>query len=212
MTKEDLRKRGYEIEEGPFEPTWESLKQFRCPEWFNDAKLGIWAHWGPQAVPGAGDWYARNMYYEGHEQYKYHLENYGHPSKFGYKDIIPLWKAENFDPDALISLYKRAGAKYFAALATHHDNFDCWDSAYHRWNSVNMGPKKDIVGLWREAALKHGLRFAVTEHMVRCYNWFITNKGCDKEGPYAGVPYDGNDPAYEDLYFPPHDDSSIGYP
>jgi len=200
------------ITEGPFQPEWDSLKQYQCPEWFRDAKFGIWAHWGPQAVPGAGDWYARQMYIEGHTQYKYHLEHYGHPSQFGYKDILQLWKAERFDPDGLIQLYKKAGARYFTALAVHHDNFGCWDSAWHRWNSVNFGPQKDIVGLWKEAALRHGLRFGVTEHLERSYSWFNTNKGSDREGPYAGVPYDGNDPAYADLYFEPHEDTSYSYP
>src|SRR5205814_9310001 len=100
------------IEQGPFEPTWESLRQYRCPEWFQDAKLGIWAHWGPQSVPMYGDWYARHMYVEGSDQYRYHLRKYGHPSQFGYKDVIALWKAERFEPEALMRLYVDAGARY----------------------------------------------------------------------------------------------------
>ncbi len=202
----------YPVAKGPFKPEWDSLKQYTCPDWFRNAKFGIWAHWGPQAVSGAGDWYARNMYMEGHPQYQYHCEHYGHPSEFGYKDIVKLWKAEAFDADALIQLYKKAGARYFVALAVHHDNYDCWNSRYHRWNSVNIGPGKDIVGMWREAALKHGLAFGVTEHLARSYNWFNTNKGCDQKGPYAGVPYDGNDPEYVDFYFPPHEDTNHAYP
>jgi len=202
----------YKIQDGPFQSSWESLQKYECPQWFRDAKFGIWAHWGPQAVPEAGDWYARQMYIEGHPQYEYHLKNYGHPSKFGYKDIVKLWKAERFDPDALVKLYKEAGAKYFVALAVHHDNFDCWDSTHHKWNSVNIGPGKDIVGMFREATLKHGLRFGVTEHLERAYSWFNTNKGSDKEGPYAGIPYDGNDPKFEDFYFEAHDDTSRAYP
>src|SRR5207244_3764914 len=94
-----------------FEPTWESLKQYRVPDWFRDAKLGMWAHWGPQCVPETGDWYARNLYIEDSPQYLYHVKNYGHPSKIGYKDIVKLWKAEKFDPDALIARYKKAGAR-----------------------------------------------------------------------------------------------------
>lgn len=195
-----------------FQPTWESLQQYHCPQWFQDAKFGIWAHWGPQAVPEAGDWYARNMYIEGSDQYKYHLENYGHPSKYGFKDIIQLWKAEKFDPEGLIQLYKQAGARYFTAMAVHHDNFDCWNSTHHRWNAVQFGPQRDIVGAWRDAALKHGLRFGVTEHLERSWSWFNTNKGSDKQGPLAGVPYDGADPAYADLYFEAHDDSSYAFP
>lgn len=195
-----------------YQPTWESLKQFRCPEWFRDAKFGIWAHWGPQCVPRQGDWYARNMYVEGHRQYKFHLEHYGHPSRFGYKDIIPLWKAENWEPETLIRRYKKAGAKYFVGLGCHCDNFDCWNSKHHRWNSVNFGPRKDVVGLWRQAARKHGLRFGVTEHMAWSYSWFNVNKGADKKGPLAGVPYDGNDPKYQDLYHEPHPENLAQYP
>jgi alpha-L-fucosidase len=195
-----------------FNPTWESLKQYRCPDWFRDAKLGIWAHWGPQCAPEQGDWYARNMYIEGSAQYRYHVNTYGHPSKFGYKDIIPLWKAENFDPDSLVRRYKEVGAKYFVALGVHHDNYDCWNSKHHRWNSVNVGPKKDIVGLWCEAARKHGLRFGVTEHLERSWSWFNVNKGHDKTGALAGVPYDGNDRKYADLYFEPHEETTPRYP
>ena len=197
---------------GIFEPTWSSLQNFHCPQWFRDAKLGFWAHWGPQAVAMYGDWYARHMYLEGSDQRRFHQRTYGHPSRFGFKDICALWKAENFDPDALMQQYKRAGARYFVALAVHHDNFDCWASKHHHWNSVNIGPQKDIVGLWKQAAIRHGLRFGVTEHLERSYSWFNTNKFSDKTGPYVGVPYDGADPQYADFYFPPHDDTSFAYP
>ena len=202
----------WQIRPGRFTPDWDSLQRYRCPDWFRDAKFGIWAVWGPEAVPAAGGWYARDMYIEGSAQYKYHLEHFGHPSKFGYKDIVALWKAENWNPDRLMGLYKKAGAKYFAAIANHHDNFDCWDSKHHAWNSVQKGPKKDIVGLWRAAALKHGLRFGVTEHNARSWSWFNVNKGADKHGPFVGVPYDGNDPKYADLYFPPHVENGQAYP
>lgn len=192
----------FEIQEGPFKPEWESLRQFEPPQWFKDAKLGFWAHWGPQSVSMYGDWYARNMYIEGSDQYLYHWRIYGHPSKFGYKDIVKLWKAEKFDPEGLIDLYIKAGARYFVAQAVHHDNFDNWNSTHHRWNAVKVGPKKDIVGMWYEAARKRGLPFGVSEHLGATFSWFAVNKGCDKEGPHAGVPYDGNDPEYEDLYLP----------
>ena len=195
-----------------FEPTKDSLRAYACPVWFRDAKFGIYVHWGPTSVPAIDGWYARNMYVEGHRAYRFHLKTYGHPSVFGYKDIIPLWKAERFDPDRLVALFKRAGAKYFTPCAVHHDNFDLWDSQHHKWNSVNMGPKKDITGLWREAALKHGLRFGITTHLARSYSWFNTNKGKDQEGPLAGVPYDGNDPTYQDLYFEPHGDTDLRHP
>jgi alpha-L-fucosidase len=188
------------IAPGPFEPTFDSLKQYKCPEWFRDAKLGMWAHWGPQAVPMFGDWYARQMYVQGHPQYKHHLENYGHPTKHGYKDIIPLWKAEKWDPDRLMALYQKAGAKYFVSMGCHHDNFDLWNSTHHKWNAVKMGPQRDVVGDWQKAARKLGLRFGVSEHMGASFTWFQDSHGSDKTGPLAGVPYDGADPKYQDLY------------
>jgi len=190
----------FKIKEGPFQPTVESLKKYVCPDWFRDAKFGIWSHWGPQSVPMFGDWYARHMYEQGRPQYLYHWRKYGHPSKFGYKDIIKLWKAENFDPAGLMDLYVEAGAKYFVAQAMHHDNFDNFDSAHNPWNSVKVGPKKDICKLWQTEAKKRGLPFGLTEHLVASYTWLSASHGCDKTGPYAGVPYDGADPANQSLY------------
>src|SRR5271165_5997175 len=125
-----------QVPDGPFSPFWESLKSYRCPDWFRDAKFGIWAHWSAQCVPEEGDWYARNMYVQGTKQYDYHVAHYGHPSKFGFMELDNLWKAEKWEPEKLMALYKRAGAKYFFALANHHDNFDAYDSKYHAWNSV----------------------------------------------------------------------------
>jgi alpha-L-fucosidase len=183
-----------------FSPDLESLAKYKAPEWFRDAKLGIWACWGPEAVPEMGDWYARNMYVQGHKQYEHHLKTYGHPSKMGYKDIVPLWRGENWDPERLMGLYKKAGAKYFCAIAQHHDNFDCWNSKFNRWNSVKMGPKKDIIGTWRDVTRKHGLRFGVTEHLAASWNWYGITKSADKTGPMTGVPYDGANPAYEEFY------------
>lgn len=188
------------IQSGPFAGTRESLSAYQVPDWFRDAKFGIWAHWGPQSAVEQGDWYARYMYIQGAWQYKYHVKHYGHPSKFGFKDIIPTWKAEQFDPDYLMGLYKKAGAKYFVTMGVHHDNFDLWDSRHTRWNSVNMGPKKDVVGLFRRAALKHGLRFGVSEHLAMSYKWFSVSHGSDKQGQHAGLPYDGANPKYADLY------------
>jgi len=184
----------------PFEPTLESLKQYECPEWFRDAKFGIWSHWGPQSVPMEGDWYARNMYIPGQRQYQQHLETYGHPSTNGWKDIIPLWKAEKFDPDRLMALYKKAGAKYFVSMGVHHDNFDLWASKYQRWNAVNFGPQRDIVGAWQQAAKKQGLPFGVSEHLGASFWWWQVNKQSDTNGPFAGVPYDGANPEFQDLY------------
>lgn len=177
---------------GPYEPTWESLSQYgEAPEWFQDAKFGIWAHWGPQCQPEQGDWYARFMYDEGSRPYRWHVENYGHPSKFGFKDVINEWKAEKWEPEQLMALYKRVGAQYFFTLGNHHDNFDLWDSKHHDWNSVNLGPKKNIVGLWEKAARANGLRFGVSIHSAHAWTWYETAQRSDKKGPLAGVPYDG---------------------
>jgi alpha-L-fucosidase len=186
--------------EGPFKPTTESLKNYQTPEWFRDAKFGIWAHWGPQAVPRAGDWYARNMYIPGTSQYEHHLKQYGHPSEAGYKDIIKLWHAEKFDPDSLMKLYVKAGAKYFVSMGVHHDNFDLWNSKYHSWNSVNMGPKRDVVGEWQRVSKKYGLHFGVSEHLGASYSWFAPSHGYDQFWPKNGVAYDGANPEYKELY------------
>ncbi len=199
------------IAPGPFQPQFESLAQYQCPEWFRDAKLGIWAHWGPQAVPMMGDWYARRMYIEGDADYKDHLERWGHPSEHGYKDLIPLWKAEKWDPDRLMALYKKAGARYFVSMGSHHDNFYLWNSKLHEWNSVNMGPKRDVVGDWQKAAKKQGLYFGVSEHLGASFTWFQTSHGSDKAGPKAGVPYDGADPKFQELYHFPAEPGDTGW-
>jgi alpha-L-fucosidase len=195
-----------------FTPKVEDLLNYCCPEWFRDAKFGIYVHWGVYSVAEQGEWYPRHLYMQGHPQYAHHVKTYGHPSQFGYKDFIPLWHAEHFDPDRLVALFKRAGARYFTPCAVHHDNFDLWNSRHQRWNSVKMGPHKDIIGLWRAAALKQGLRFGVTTHLERTYSWFNTSKGSDRRGPLKGVPYDGNDPACRDFYLEPHGDTELRHP
>ncbi|WP_343692924.1 alpha-L-fucosidase [Chitinophaga sp.] len=177
---------------GPFKPTWDSLSQYRVPEWFRDAKFGMWAHWGPQCQPEFGDWYAREMYMEGGWKYNYHVQKYGHPSKFGFKDVINEWKAEQWNPEELVALYKKAGAKYFMAMANHHDNFDMWDSKYQRWNAARMGPKKDIIAGWARAAKNNDLRFGVSVHAAHAWSWMETAQRADKTGPMAGIPYDGH--------------------
>ena len=188
-----------------FRPEFDSLQGYQCPDWFRDAKFGIWAHWGPQCVPMYGDWYAKRMYVQSDKKYKHHLQNFGHPSTNGYKDIIPLWTAEKFDPDRLMALYKAAGARYFVSMGVHHDNFDLWNSKFHRWNAVNMGPKRDIVAAWQAAAKKQGLRFGVSEHLGASFTWFQPSHGADTNGPLAGVPYDGSDPQWAELYHPKAD-------
>jgi alpha-L-fucosidase len=181
-----------EIAAGPFQPTWSSLAaQYRCPDWFRDAKFGIWAVFGPQCQAEDGDWYARNMYMQGSAQNQFHVAHYGPPSQFGFKDVIHEWQAENFHPDELLAFYKQCGAKYFMAMANHHDNFDLYNSKYQSWNSVAIGPKKDIIGLWVEAARKSGLRFGVSVHASHAWTWYEPAQGADKSGPLAGVPYDG---------------------
>ncbi len=176
---------------GAFAPTWESLERYHTPEWYRNAKFGIWAHWGPQCQPEYGDWYARNMYMEDSADYKFHLQHYGHPSQFGFKDVIHEWKAENWEPEKLISLYKGAGAQYFVALANHHDNFDNYDSKYQPWNAVKLGPKKDLIGGWARAARGQGLKFGVSVHAAHAWMWYEVAQGADSKGPLAGVPYDG---------------------
>ena len=195
------------IAKGVFQPKWESLAQYRTPEWYRDAKFGIWAHWGPQCQPEAGDWYARGMYQEGSGQYKFHLQKYGSPSKFGFKDVINEWKAEKWNPDELLDLYKKAGAKYFFALANHHDNFDNFNSKYQKnWNSTKIGPKKDLIGGWSKAAKAHGLRFGVSVHASHAWSWMepsqLTGDGKLTKKDGKGTWWEGLDP--QELYAQAH--------
>ena len=178
--------------DGPYKPTWDSLLQYDAPDWYRDAKFGIWAHWSPQCVPEDGDWYARNLYMQGSKQYDNQQAHYGHPSQFGYKDLCPQWTLLNWEPDELIERYKKAGARLFITLANHHDGFDTWNSKHQPWNAQNIGPHRDVVGVWAAAARKQGMRLGVTVHQARNWWWFQTSHGADKTGPLAGVPYDGD--------------------
>lgn len=180
------------MQTGSYEPDWESLSRYEVPDWFRDAKFGIWAHWGPQCVEGSGDWMARTMYQEGSAAYNHHVAHYGHPSEVGFKDILPLWKAENWQPDSLVAFYKRVGARYFFALANHHDNMDLWDSKYQPWNSMRIGPHRDILAEWEAAARKQGLPFGISIHADHAWTWYEPSQGCDSLGDKAGIPYDGN--------------------
>ncbi len=177
--------------EGPYQPTWDSLLQYECPEWYRDAKFGIWNHWSPQCVPEDGDWYARNLYMQGSKQNKFHLAHYGPPSLFGYKDLCAQWTLLNWQPSELMDLYVQAGARFFVALANHHDGFDTWNSRHHPWNAVNLGPHRDVIGTWAAEARKRNLRFGVTVHQGRNWWWFQTSHGADTTGSEAGHPYDG---------------------
>ncbi|MEO6015483.1 MAG: alpha-L-fucosidase, partial [Devosia sp.] len=179
------------IADGPFAPTWDSLKaQYTPPDWFRDAKFGLWAHWSAQCVPEAGDWYARQMYGQGQPQYDHHRKNYGHPADTGFMEMENRWKAENWNPDDLLDLYKAAGAKYFVALANHHDNLDTYASKHHEWNTTRVGPMRDIVGIWAEKARARGLKFGVSNHSAHSWHWYQTAYGYDPEGPRAGERYD----------------------
>jgi len=177
--------------QGPFQPTWESLGQYECPEWYQDAKFGIWNHWSPQCVPEDGDWLARNIYVDDQPQHRDFLQHYGHPSKFGYKDLCAQWTLLNWQPEELMDLYSSAGARIFIALANHHDGFDAWNSSHQPWNAANVGPHRDVIGTWSKAARDRGMKFGVTVHQARNWWWFQPAHGADRTGPYAGVPYDG---------------------
>lgn len=208
------------VADGPYSADWNAIsRRYVVPQWWREAKFGAWSHWSPQSMPEQGDWYARGMYMEGNRQYKYHLEHFGHPSEYGYKDICRNWVIDRWKPEELIDLYIEMGARYFMAMGVHHDNFDCWDSTYQPWNSVNVGPKVDIVGTWEKAARQRGLRFGIGFHHSPPRTWgqfMPVRYTSDKAGPKQGVPYDalqtildgkgkwweGMDPV--DLYGPVH--------
>ncbi len=195
---------------GVFQPTWESLSQFNeAPEWYQDAKFGIWAHWGPQCQPEQGDWYARFMYFSGTSQFNWHASNYGNQSTFGFKDIINTWKAPNWNPDSLVHLYKNAGAEYFFAMANHHDNLDMWDSKYQPWNTTKVGPKKDVIAGWADAAKKYNLPFGVSVHASHAWSWMEPSQDYDGKLTTAdgvGKWWEGLNP--QDLYAQNHTRSS----
>ena len=183
---------------GPFQPSWESLASgYRVPEWFRDAKFGIWAHWGPQCQPEWGDWYARLMYVQGRQPwqtgetpYEHHLRRYGHPSRTGFIDIIGRWKAEHWEPEQLLQSYVKAGARYFMAMGCHHDNLDLFASRHHAWNSVRVGPRRDILGTWEPLVRAAGLKFGVSNHSSHAWHWYQVAYGYDAEGPMRGRRYD----------------------
>lgn len=180
------------IAPGPFRPDEASFRrEYQFPDWLRDAKFGIWAHWGPQCVGGVGDHYAARLYREEDPAHIRHVQTYGHPSQFGFKEVCRAWRAEQWNPEALMALYHKAGARFFFCLANHHDNFDNFQSTYQPWNSVRIGPRKDVVGLWAAAARAHGLRFGVSVHAWQAWNYYAPARGCDREGSMAGVPYDG---------------------
>jgi alpha-L-fucosidase len=209
---------------GPYSADWKAISRaYTVPEWWREAKFGAWAHWDPQSMPEKGDWYARGMYMEGNGQYNSHLKNFGHPSEYGYKDICRNWVIDRWNPEELMDLFVEMGARYFMAMGVHHDNFDCWDSAYQPWNSVRVGPKVDIVGTWEKVARQRGLRFGIGFHNSPGRTWgqfMPVRYASDKKGPKQGVTYDamqtildgkgkwweGMDPV--DLYGPVHNNKN----
>jgi alpha-L-fucosidase len=182
--------------QGPFRPDWESLQKYEVPEWYKDAKFGIFIHWGVYSVPAFGnEWYPRNMYREGSDEYKHHIATYGSQEKFGYKDFVPMFKAEKFDPTAWAELFKKAGAKYVVPVAEHHDGFAMYDSGLSDWTAAKMGPHRDTTGELAKAVRAAGLHFGLSSHRVE-HNFFL---GVGRE-----IPSDINDPQYAALYGPAH--------
>lgn len=182
------------IAEGPFEPTWESIEKNYPgePAWLREAKFGIWVHFGPQSAGESGDWYARRLYSQGTKANKNHLKRLGHPSEIGYKEVLRDWNPSKLNPETLVNIYKDAGARFLMIQGVHHDQFDLWNSHYNPWNSVNMGPKRDLIGEWAKASRAAGMRFGVTFHHEYSWWWWQTAFGSDKEGDKKGIPYDGN--------------------
>lgn len=179
---------------GPFEPDWSSLSNYTIPDWYQDAKFGIFIHWGVYSVPAFnGEWYPRKMYLEDEEESAHHAEKYGPQTEFGYKDFIPMFKAEKFNADEWLAIVKNSGAKYIVPVAEHHDGFSMYDNSYTKWDSVEMGPKRDVIGELKKASDKAGIHFGLSSH--RAENWWF----------YAGgreMPSDVQDDTYRDLYGP----------
>lgn len=177
-----------------FQPTWQSLAQYRTPDWFRDAKFGIFLHWGVYSVPAFGnEWYSRNMYVPGNKAFEHQVATYGPQTKFGYKDFIPMFKAERFDPNAWLDLFTRAGAKYVVPVAEHCDGFPMYDSGMTTWDAAKMGPHRDVVGELEHATREHGLHFGVSSHRAEHWWWY---------GAGRSFPSDVQNPANAGLYGP----------
>lgn len=195
MIKEYLAKINAVIENGKYKDTWESLSQYRVPEWYKDSKFGIFIHWGVYSVPAFGsEWYSRNMYIKDSWEYKHHIETYGAHKDFGYKDFIPMFKAEKFSADEWCDLFKQAGAQYIVPVAEHHDGFQMYKSEVSHWNAYEMGPHKDIVGELSESARRHGIINGASSHRVE--HWFFMGHGREFESDIT------DDEKYGDFYYP----------
>jgi alpha-L-fucosidase len=182
------------VQSGPFHADWDSLGHYQVPAWFRDAKFGVFIHWGVYSVPAYGnEWYSRNMYVQGSPAYQHHIGTYGPQSKFGYKDFIPMFKAEKFDADAWAALFRRAGAKYIVPVAEHCDGFAMYASDLTEWNAARMGPKRDVIAELARAARKQGLHFGVSSHRAEHWWWYDGGTKFDS---------DVRDPKYAGLYGP----------
>ncbi|MFY0689210.1 MAG: alpha-L-fucosidase [Cyclobacteriaceae bacterium] len=189
----------------PYEPNWESLgKHNESPDWFKNAKLGIYFHWGVYSVPAFGsEWYPRWMHFEDNKIYKHHVEKYGHPSEFGYHDFVPMFKAEKFDPEAWADLFKKAGAQFAGPVAEHHDGFSMWDSEITPWNVMDKGPKRDITGELQKTITARGMKFITAFHhakqLQRSTELGVENK--KSHYPYfEGMPPSSDDPELQYMY------------
>lgn len=180
--------------DGPFRPDWASLQAYETPQWYADAKFGIFVHWGLYSIPAFGsEWYSRNMYIQDSPEYTHHIQTYGPQTQFGYKDFIPLFKADQFDPAVWAKLFSDAGARYVVPVAEHHDGFSMYDSHLSDYSAVKMGPKRDLIGEIAAAARAQGLHFALSSHRAE-HDWFFD------EG--RKFPSDVSDPALAGLYGP----------
>lgn len=179
----------------PFEPTLESLQKYNVPEWYKDAKFGIYTHWGPYAVPAfSNEWYPNHMYYPEHEAFQHHKQTWGDQSEFGYKDFIPMFTAERFDPDRWADIFKRSGARFAGPVAEHHDGFAMYNCKFTPYNATAMGPKRDITGELKKTIESAGMKFAVTSHRAHNARHFPALAGSDRM-----------DPAYKALYWKPRE-------
>jgi len=164
------------IAQGPFKDTWESLGNFQVPHWYQNAKFGIFIHWGVYSVPSFGsEWYSRNMYIQGSREFEHHVKTYGPHKEFGYKDFIPMFKAEKFSAEEWAELFKKAGARYVVPVAEHHDGFQMYKSEVSHWNAYEMGPKRDVLGELKESFEKRGITLGASSHRVE--HWFFMGHG-----------------------------------
>ncbi len=174
--KEWLKKIDEVIQNGPFEDNWESLQKYEVPRWYRDAKFGIFIHWGVFSVPAFGnEWYPRNMYRKGKPEYEHHIKTYGAQKEFGYQDLIPLFKAEKFDAEKWMDLFKKAGARYVVPVAEHHDGFQLYRSELSHFNAAEMGPKRDVLGELKEKAEEKSLTLGASSHRIE--HWFFMGHG-----------------------------------